>query len=167
MSQFVLQHLSSAKMLPGDWELLGSAMKYDYVGWDVLSLSHELDRKDAQLWEITGPNSRLLLVTEVLILPQARELHLRYLAGEGWFDHLAEIIPLIDQLATVFGCRFITGRFRGKHALRVYEQFGIKPVGVHIMKDLAHGQQKDNDDSKDGPWSRSGIGDQVGSSTIH
>lgn len=154
-------------MLPGDWELLARAMKHDYSGWDVVSLSRDLDSKDAQLWVVEGADTRLLLVTEVLILPHARELHLRYIAGEGWFGHLAQIIPLIDQLAVGFGCRYVTGRFRGKHALKVYEQFGGKATGVHIVKDLEHGQQRDKNDSADGPGSRSGSRAQVGSSTVH
>jgi hypothetical protein len=167
MSSFILAHLPSGKMLPGDWELLARAMKHDYSGWDVVSLSRDLDSKDAQLWIVEGAETRLLLVTEVLILPHARELHLRYIAGEGWFGHLHHIIPLIDQLAAGFGCRYVTGRFRGKHALKVYEQFGGKAAGVHIVKDLANGQQKDNHHSADGPGSRSRGGNQVGSPTVH
>lgn len=167
MSDFRLQHLPSSEMLPGDWELLASAMKHDYAGWDIMSLCSELDTKDAQLWVVEGPSTRLLLVTEVLILPTTKELHLRYLAGEGWFDHLAQIIPLIDQLAAAFGCRFITGRFRGKHALKVYEQFGGKAAGVHIVKDLLNGQQKDHDHSENGPRSGGRGWPEVGSSTVH
>lgn len=164
---FQLSHLPANLMTSEDWRELDSAMSHDYAGWTLHELAMDLANREAQLWVITGAETRLLLVTQVVIYPKGRALHLRYLAGRGWFRKLDEINPLLDGLAAMFGCRFITGRFRGTHALRLYEKFGWNAVGIHVCKDLQDGQQRNNHNLQDRSRHRSERGLGEGSSTLH
>lgn len=162
---FQLAHLNPHQILPTDWEALDHALAMDYSGYTRFHLSAELDAQQAHIWQIVGADTRLLLVTEVVQMPSGKELHLRYLAGKGWFRHFDEILPLIEQLAAAFNCRFLTGKLRGFHAKSWYRKFGGKPNGVLIVKDLFNVEQKEvSPDNRNDAlctsagWDRSGSG---------
>lgn len=165
---FQLSHLKGKEVTPEDWLNLAKAMAVDYTGYTIYDLGRELDQLQAQIWRITGPDTNILLVTEILIHPAGNELHLRYLAGIGWFKHFEPVFDHIKDLARKFNCRFITGKLRGKHAERWYQAWGVKPSGVWCIRDLKdEQQQKDNDDAMDRSLQARGSWDTSGNTTCH
>lgn len=142
-----LEHLPSGAMTQSDWGLLKDALSHDYAGYTLQHLSHDLDQFQSQLWLLRGTDTRLLLVTQICSLPAGRELHLQYVAGTGWFRYFEEVLTAIEGLARALNCRFISGRFRGRHGAKFYSRFGGKSAGVWLFKDLSYGQQEDHNDS--------------------
>lgn len=145
MESVRLVHIPLSEVLPTDLLEVEWAMRHSHAGATSQDLLDSMSKDYSQLWLVSGLTTRVLVVTQILNHRAGSELKLQYIAGRGWFRHFGEILPLVEELARLAGCRFFGGQIRGKFAYKFYERLGAQVAGVYCFKDLKANERRTDD----------------------